>query len=122
MNILNNPNFKTMNVLKIGAVILIALVAVVIFFRIIASSIDSMSGGTKGGVIAERNSGLESRKMLLDKSEGSMPEMSLRNVAQNDSVVAQGDRDLNSEEMEVREYSATVETRNIKEDCAKIGI
>lgn len=118
MDISNNPNFKPMNILKIGAVVLVAIIAIAIFFRIIASSFSSLSSG-----MDERaGTGQYPVNSKPGKAVSNMPELSLRNAAQSGSLAYDaGSPSGNAEEMEIREYTATVETRRLQEDCGKIA-
>jgi hypothetical protein len=111
----NNLNLKPANVLKIAGLALVAIIIIVLAFRLIGSLFKTSSSQTGGQSLSSRG------EIAYDKTEEMA--LSIRNVAspavaptQNNAV--KGD---DAEEFEVTEYNATIETRDKDKNCALVA-
>lgn len=128
----NNLNLKPANILKIAGLALVAIIVVTLAFRLIGSSVRSLSStATKGvsqGMPAFDAVYSESADMAYSKTNsgvGGAVALSTRNVTSSitPSIAPMpngptiGD---DAEEFEVTQYNATIETRNLEDSCAEI--
>jgi len=132
MQFSDNFNLKPTNILKISGLSIVAIVIIVLAFRLINSSFDVLSRKTGGSasMISMMGGGELAYDMALSQAEISYNEMndtaglSIRNVANPVMAPAPTNSDIvigdNAEELEVTEYNASIETRQLKDTCDQI--
>lgn len=117
MKIFENFDLRPMNVIKIVGLMLVVFIVLIFGIRVIGSFSDLPSPNFSMDRMSESYSPVASQS----KMSGGMSNLSIRNVAQDSDMINNknmvGD---NAEEMEVTEYNAIIETRHMKEDCAKV--
>ncbi len=125
MQLSKNFDLKPAKVLKIAGLVIIAIIIVVVAFRLVGSSIRSLS--PKTSVMPAYDSGLAYNKGYNQAVETGYDEvyrevdLSARNVTSPSIAPGAGTTSGdNAEEFEVTEYSANIETRQLDETCDKI--
>ncbi len=125
MDFLTKFNLKTSNILKIAGLALLAIILVVVAFRLIGSSFNSIFEKTETNNISSQGapsyeSGI-TEKYSAEDSVG----LSIRNIGTTPgsapvygSGQTTGDK---SEEFEVTEYNATIETRQLDKACMTVA-
>jgi len=121
MDFLTKLNLKTSNILKISGLVLLALIVVVVAFRLIGSSFNSVfphgvtiiesEGAPAAPSMSSYDYTYESGSAMKSSAQYSVG-LSTRNAG------ATGDE---SEEYEVTQYSATIETRELNETCSAVS-
>ncbi|MDD5043153.1 MAG: hypothetical protein PHD51_00590 [Patescibacteria group bacterium] len=131
MDFLTKFNLKISSVLKIAGLALLAIIIIVIAFRLVGSSFNSIVGKPRTNSILPQSapsydyaSDSEVAKKYEYSEEGSVG-LSVRNVGTTPSAApiygnggATGDE---AEEFEVTKYNATIETRQLEETCATVA-
>lgn len=127
----DNLNLKPMNVLKIAGLILVAIILLTLFFRLVGSSFNSITDRTSTSGLMQKSMPAyydaseaygEAEGMEYDGKTGDVSNLSVRNVISQTVPPINGNAAVgdNTEEFEVTEYNARIETRNLKNDCNKI--
>lgn len=117
-------NFKAANVLKIAGLTLLAIIVLVVAFRLIGSSFNSVFRKTAGVSslsmqIAPSYNAKLSNEVAYDSAGG--VGLSSRNVISEPTPApASPSTGDNAEEFEVSDYNATIETRRLKDTCAQV--
>ncbi|MCK4540018.1 hypothetical protein KAU09_02610 [Candidatus Parcubacteria bacterium] len=123
MEFLNKYNLKFSQILKIGGLAILGVIVLVFLFRIVGSSFNAFErknlslGNSKGGFDTGMSYGEESVKSSRDYALKS--KLSARNVApaqQHKSSTGN-----TAEDYEITEYASTVETRDLKNTCARVA-
>ncbi len=126
MKFLKNFHPKLGNILKIGGLVLVAIVIIALAFRLIGSAVSSLSHKTTSGNLALQTapaydydyaSERYSASAEYDNNSGA----STRNVASSPSIKPSATTGDNAEEFEVTEYNALVETRQLKNTCDAVA-
>ncbi len=122
-------NLKPANILKIAGLALIAIIIIVLAFRLISSSLSSLLPKTNVSKIMSQSApafdtdemSYEASEMAYSKTSGSS-DLSIRNVTSPSvSLINNGaTTGDNAEEFEVTEYNASIETRHLENTCDKI--
>ncbi|MFA5652234.1 MAG: hypothetical protein WC933_02625 [Candidatus Paceibacterota bacterium] len=128
MEFLKKFNLKTSSVLKIVGLAILAIVILVVAFRLIGSSFNSVL--KKTGIYNISSQGVPSYDYTEDAisstkySGGNSISLSERNVVTSPSIAPtyqnNGTTGDTAEEFEVTEYNATIETRQLNNTCATI--
>jgi hypothetical protein len=122
-----NFDLKPANILKITGLALVAIIVIILAFRLIGSSFNSLSrkvglnnSASQGAPAFDSISYLKSEEMASGVSGGTAS-LSVRNVVSptipSPSNATTGD---DAEALEVTEYNASIETRQLTDTCAKI--
>ena len=123
-------NFKMSTAWKIAGLALVAVIITALAFRLIGSSINSvtrspLSAGISQSAPAYDSTGNYGGAKYGESADNAYPGLSARNVSPTPSPVppaeggiTTGDQD---EEFEVTEYGATVETRQLEDSCSLIA-
>ncbi|MHB8831085.1 MAG: hypothetical protein ACYC44_03165 [Patescibacteria group bacterium] len=130
MNFFERYNLKTSNVLKIAGLTLLAIIVLVVAFRLIGSSFNSVFEKTKTASMPSQG------VPVYDYANGSMAAqkagyggesaigLSTRNITATPSTAPiygnSGTTGDTAENFEVTQYSATIETRQLDNTCATI--
>jgi len=111
----NNLNLKPANVFKIAGLALVAIIIIVLAFRLIGSLFKTSSSQTGGQSSNSRG------EIAYDKTEEMA--LSIRNVASPAVTPTQSNaiKDDDAEEFEVTEYNAAIETRDKDKNCALVA-
>ncbi len=114
-----NLDLKPMNILKFAGLALVAIILIAVAFRLLGSSFTSLSN------MPSNNKMMSQTAFDSDMSYGESDSMGLsaRNVASSYKSPMGGGTTVgnNSEEFEVTEYNANIETRHLDDNCAKIS-
>ncbi len=108
MQLPQNLNFKTGNVLKIAGLAMAAIIIITLAFRLIGASFFGSNlsrSGSSGNYSAGQGT------MAFDSKE-----LSIRNVA-SPTTATVGNQ---AEALEVTDYSASIETRHLEDTCAQV--
>jgi len=117
-------NLKTGQILKIAGLAVLAIVVVTIAFRLIGSSVSSLLGQRESlNISLQGTPAYDSGEMVKYESDGGAVGLSSRNVAAEESMMPPSPgtaTGATSEEYEITEYGATIETRQLDATCAAI--
>ena len=125
-----NFDFKFTSILKIAGLALVAIIVIALAFRLIGSSFGSFFSnksfnGMMGQSMPAYDMDYADEEMAYGEAMGA-PSLSVRNVMTSEIAPTPTPDDVitgdDSEEFEVTEYRASVETRDLKEDCDKIAM
>lgn len=115
MKLPSSFDFKPLQIVKIAAIALLAILVLSFAYRLVGSSFRPMfQNSAISSIMAP---GMPSYDMALRDSYGGTAELSPRNIAIQPAPTAPGD-DL--EAFEITEYSAHIETGDAKETCGSL--
>jgi len=120
-------NIKAGKALKIAGLAILAIVVVAIAFRLIGSSVNSLLGQRESFNISLQEApaydyAYDSAEMVKSEGSGAVG-LSSRNAAAEESIMPPSPgtaTGATSEEFEITEYGATVETRQLGPTCATV--
>ena len=124
-------NLKPANILKIAGLALAAIVIITLTFRMVGSSFRSVFPNAGIGDLASQGVsapsmdamyyGIGSEEMAYSKAGGAVS-LSARNAGSSIMPpIGGGTTGDNAEEFEVKQYSASIETRHLEDTCGKIS-
>ena len=122
MEFLNKYNLTPKKIFMVAGIVLLAIVVIMVAFSLIGASVSTVKQSALKSLAPSgaMNLGLSYDEAMDSATGSAMPELSMRNIAPtppNGGVVT-GDT---SEDYEVTQYNATVETRDLAGTCAAIA-
>lgn len=116
MDLLNNPNLKPKMILKIFGIAILGIIVLAFALKLISSSFGNIGSGEYGSRFSANDMAYQksSTDNFSMSSESATKELSLRNVNPSQAPSTPG---ADAENYEVTEYSAAIETRNLKKAC-----
>ena len=117
MEWLKNINLKTPQLLRLAGIVLVGLIVLAAAFSLLTSAANQFrSSSSKRALTADYYAPYAAEMGTTDNSGAYL---SLRNIAVS-SPAYQAPASGNSEDFEIKEYSAAIETRNLDRDCRQI--
>ena len=120
MEFLNKYNLKFLQILKIGWLAILGIIVLIFLFRIVSSSFDVLDkthlSSSKGGFDTGMSFG--GRESIQSYASDSVKSLSVRNISPTPQQKSSTGN--TAEDYEVTEYKSTIETRNLKNDCAQV--
>ncbi|MDD2656296.1 MAG: hypothetical protein PHQ18_01855 [Patescibacteria group bacterium] len=118
-----NFNFKFSNVLKLAGLAIVVIVVIALAIRLITYSISPLKSGLSGnmGLSYPSSADISLGKASSNSYYAEDASLSVRNVAPEIMPSTNNTPGDDAEDYEVKDYNATIETRNLEDTCNSVS-
>jgi len=117
MNFFEKYNIKISSILKVIGIAILAIIVLVVVFRLVGSSFNSISGRSTGSALSNMQRG----EIAMDVNSADVSMKGIGVAPATAPLYGSGTTGDQAEEFEITDYSATIETEDIDDTCAEVS-